>query len=113
MSEDSELEDVAAILEDETARAILAATGEQAMSVNDLAARLDASKPTIYRRIERLEECALVDVHVQPDTAGHHEKVLSATFDRLTVELSDGEFTYRVDRIEPMADRLTRFIEEM
>lgn len=112
MSED-DLEAVAAILEDEVARTILAATNEQPMSVNDLAEQMDTSKSTIYRRIERLEACELVDAQVRPDTDGHHEKVFSATFDRLTVELDNGDYTYHVERTEPMADRLMRFIEQL
>lgn len=83
------------------------------MTANDLAERIDASKPTIYRRIEQLEACDMLETQVRPDADGHHEKVFSATFDRLTVELDDGDYTYRVERIEPMADRLTRFVEQL
>lgn len=113
MSEECDLETVAAIIEDECARTILAETSVRAMTVNELADRMDASKPTIYRRIDDLEACGLVAARVRPDDEGHHEKVFTATFDRLTVELDDGTYDYELERTEPMADRLTRFVERL
>ena len=113
MGEERDLETIAGFLEDETARTILAATSVEPMTVKDLTDHVEASKPTIYRRIERLEDHDLLDAHVQPDRAGHQENVYRATFDRLTVELDDGTYSYRLERTERMADRLARFIGEL
>lgn len=113
MSEDGDLEAIAGLLEDETARAILAETSVEPMTVKDLTAHVDASKPTIYRRLEALQEQDLVRARILPDVDGHQERVYRATFDRLTVELADGTYSFEVHRQERMADRLARFIDEL
>lgn len=112
MSEDGDLEALAGIFQDETARTILAKTSTQAMTVNELASHVDASKPPIYRRIERLEEYDLLTASIQP-TGSHQETVYRATFDRLVLDLEDGTYSYQIERTERMADRLTRFIEQI
>lgn len=113
MSGEGDLGTVAGFLEDETARTILAETSAEPMTVNELTERVDASKPTIYRRVEQLETADLLDASIRPDAAGHQETVYSATFDRLTVELDDGEYSFTLERTETMPERLSRFIEEL
>lgn len=113
MSEERDLETIAGFLEDNTARLILAKTSSEPMTVNELADHIDASKPTIYRRVERLEEYDLLTVSIRPTSGNHQEKVFAATFDRLTIDLEDGEYSYQLERTERMADRLTRFIEQL
>jgi predicted transcriptional regulator len=113
MAEEADLETIAGILEDETARRILAETSSEHMTVNELATHLNASKPTIYRRIEQLEDRALVSATIQPTETGPQEKVFQATFDRLVVSLDDGTYSYDIERTERMADRLTRFVDQL
>ncbi|WP_436925829.1 helix-turn-helix domain-containing protein [Halosimplex amylolyticum] len=114
MSEDPDLETVAGLLEDETARAILTETSQEPMSASTLAERCDASGPTIYRRLERLRDSGLVVERTEPDPAGgHHRKVYAPNLRRVTVELRDGSFAIDIDRREDMADRFTRLIEGM
>lgn len=112
MSEDGDLETLAGFFEDDAARTILAETSTQPMTVNELADRLDVSKPTIYRRIERLEEYDLLTASIRP-SGSHQEKVYRATFDRLILSLEDGTYSYRIERTERMADRLTRFVDQL
>ncbi len=112
VSEDPDLETVAGLLEDATARAILTETSQEPMSVSTLERRCDASGPTIYRRLERLRECDLVVERTRPDPdGGHHRQVYAPNLGRVTVELRDGEFHLEIDRREDMADRFTRLIE--
>lgn len=113
MSEDTPLDEVAGAIEDDVARAILAETNVEPMSVDELAGRVDASKPTIYRRLQLLEELGVIEGRTRLDEAGDHYDVYAATFRRLTVELRDGEYDFRIERTEPMADKFTRFIEQM
>jgi predicted transcriptional regulator len=113
MAEEGDLETIAGILEDETARRILANTSSEPMTVNELATHLDASKPTIYRRIERLEDNELLAATIRPSESGPQEKVFQATFDKLVVSLDDGTYSYSIERTERMADRLTRFIDQL
>jgi predicted transcriptional regulator len=82
------------------------------MSAKRLSERCDASKPTIYRRIERLEDAELLVEQTRPDPDGNHYSVYAANLKRVTVELADGEFSLRVEREgTDAADRLTSMWE--
>lgn len=114
MSEGDEIERIAAVLEDRTARAILTETSEEPMSATTLSERCGVSEPTIYRRLEDLRECELLVERTKPDPdRGHHRTMYSTNFERLTVELRDGRLDLRIDRREDPADRFTRLIEGM
>jgi len=111
-SEDADIADVAALLDDEYARAILAATSEEACSADELAERIDASPPTVYRRLDRLREHDLVDARQELDPDGHHYEVFSARLARVNVELEDGEYSVSIERRErDAADRFTELFE--
>lgn len=113
MSEDCAIEDIAALLEDETARTILTATSVEPMSATALSERCGVSEPTIYRRLEDLRECNLVEEQTKPDlSGGHHEKVYQPRLERVTVSLEDGEMQLEIHRRqETMADRFTELVE--
>ncbi|NEU56078.1 winged helix-turn-helix domain-containing protein [Halorussus sp. MSC15.2] len=114
MSEDCDVEDIAALLEDETVRTILTATSIEPMSANALSERCGASEPTIYRRLEDLRAYDLVESQTRLDTAaGHHHKVYSPRLERVTVELVEGSLTVEVSRREDVADRFTDLVEGM
>lgn len=114
VSEESDIEDVAALLEDPTARTILTETSVQPMSANALTERCDASGPTVYRRLDDLRACDLLAERTRPDPEdGHHRTVYSTNLERIAVELDGGELHLEIDRREDMADRFTRLIEEM
>ncbi|WP_337250411.1 winged helix-turn-helix domain-containing protein [Halosegnis marinus] len=106
---DPGFETVVALLDDEYARAVLAATDGRARSATELAATLDASKQTVYRRLERLREAGLVAEATRPRSDGHHETVYTATLERVSVELREGEFAVEVetDGERDAADTLT------
>lgn len=112
MSEDSELTSIVDLLDDEYARAILAATSIEPMSAEQLAERCEASPPTVYRRLDRLREYDLVDAEQQLHPQGHHYEVFSARLSRVEIELEDGTFHVEVDRRErDVADRFTELFE--
>lgn len=114
MTDEDVLEDIAALLEDDCARTILAATSMRPMTAKELASRCDVSGPTIYRRIEDLRELDLIETRTRPDTeGGHHEQLYTATLSKVSVTLADGSFEVSVDRHEPLADRFTRLVEGM
>jgi len=111
---DPDLETVAGLLEDETVREILTQTSLELMSARRLKDRCDASGPTIYRRLERLRETDLLVERTRPDPEdGHHRHVYAPNLDRVVVELDEGVLSLTVERREPMADRFTRFVEEI
>lgn len=112
MSAGDDIERIAAVLEDQTARTILIETSQEPMSATMLSERCGVSEPTIYRRLEDLRECDLLVEGTKPDPAGgHHRTMYTTNFERLTVELRNGAFEIRVDRREDPADRFTRLIE--
>lgn len=114
MSEGDDIERIAAVLEDPTARKILTETSTEPMSATTLSERCDVSEPTIYRRLEELRECELLVEQTQLDPdRGHHRTMYATNFERLTVELQNGQLEIQVDRREDPADRFTRLIEGM
>lgn len=112
MSEDCAIEDIAALLEDETARTILTATSVEPMSATALSERCGVSEPTVYRRLEDLREHNLIEERTRPDpSGGHHHQVYAPRLERVTIELRDGTLTLDVQREQDMADRFTDLIE--
>lgn len=109
MSEAPGFETVVGLLDDEHAREILAATSIEPMGSADLAERCDASRQTVYRRLDRLQAAGLVAERTRPRPDGHHDTVYLATLDGLRVQLREGEYHFELDRHDPdMADELER-----
>jgi DNA-binding transcriptional ArsR family regulator len=107
-------DEVLSLLDDEYARAILIETSREPMSADALTERCDASPPTIYRRIDRLDEHDLVEAEQELDPDGHHYKTYRARMERVSVELDDGQLVVDVQRAdETAADRFTRLYEEL
>lgn len=113
VTEGADVEEVAAVLDDEASRCILLHAHSHHMAVSELAECCDVSEPTIYRRLERLQDLELVAERTVPDRDGHHYAEYRTTLDRLTVDLTEEGFVVEVSRIERAADRFTRLIEEM
>lgn len=109
---DPENTSVISLLDDEYARAILVEASREALSASALADRCNASEPTIYRRIEQLQEADLVVEQQQLDPDGHHFKTFQTRVERVTIEIEDGDCTIDVSRREvDAADRFTRLFE--
>ena len=120
MSEDRDLAVVLDLLSDEYARAILAATSTEPMTAKALSEHCDASLPTIYRRIERLDEHDLIEERVEVDADGHHRDVYSARLAAFSLELEDGAYEHDLEvterdpfHEEDTVDRLTRMWEDL
>ena len=111
MSEDESRAELLALLEDDYVRDILAATDQQPMTAPELAEACDASRPTIYRRIDRLKEHDLLSESVRPSEDGHQRRVYVSRFRELSVELVDGTYKFTVERGEDPADRFTAMWE--
>jgi len=108
------VEDIGGFLGDRTARRILIETSQQPMSVESLSDAADASKPTIYRRLEDMRRCDLLieGTKIDPE-AGHHHTVFSTDLERIVVELQAHGIEYELHHREAMEDRFTRLIEEL
>lgn len=84
--------DVFALLDDEYARSLLAATSHEPMTAPELSDQCEMSLSTVYRRLNDLEDCGLVTGSVVPNADGHHETRYEATLEQLTITLDGGEF---------------------
>lgn len=71
-------EELLELLGDEYTRCVLRAITDQARTGREIVEATDASKPTVYRRLDQLEEAGLVDVTQKIDPDGHHCKQFSA-----------------------------------
>lgn len=113
VGDDCDVDTIGSLLADECARTILTETATEPLSAEELSERCEVSPPTVYRRLNELEEYNLVTKQTHPDAEGHHYNVYTATLDRIVVELTEDGLTLRLARRERMADRFTQFIGDM
>lgn len=92
------------LLSDDYVRAIFAELGDGSRSARELVDRCDASKPTVYRRLNRLESAGLVRTRMALHPDGHHRKEFAVDFERLTLDFEGGELTASVDLDAPSDD---------
>ncbi|WP_423744232.1 winged helix-turn-helix domain-containing protein (plasmid) [Haladaptatus sp. SPP-AMP-3] len=112
MSGDPSPADLFSLLDDEYARAILTKTSNQPMSAQTLSTECDASLPTIYRRLNDLEEENLVEKRTQLEADGNHRAVYEAAVGHVEIDIADGDLTVHVTERDT-ADRFTQVWEEM
>lgn len=109
VTDETDLADVVALLDDEHVRSILVLTSEKPLSANELADRCDVSDSSIYRRVDRLVEADLLTEQTRPRSDGHHETVYVSALGRFELVVRDGEMDWTVERAEgDVADELTR-----
>ncbi|POG54308.1 ArsR/SmtB family transcription factor [Haloferax marisrubri] len=123
MSEEPALGDILDLLSDEYARDILAATSTKPMSAQELADECEMSKPTVYRRVERLQAYGLLDEQTEIRTSNNHYSVYTATLSEFSVALDDGSFESSLTRTDDesfpgeeetdTADRFKRMWEDL
>lgn len=95
------------LLDDDCARAILTKTSVQPMSAQTLSTECDASLPTIYRRLNELEECGFVEKRTRPNPDGNHRAVYEATVEHVGIDIVDGDLSVTVTERDA-ADRFTQ-----
>jgi len=79
------------LLSDDCAREILAVVAEEPTPARNISERLDVSRTTVYRRLDRLEEAGLLDAQLAYDPDGHHRKEFRLAVDQLAVTVdADG-----------------------
>ncbi|ELZ44467.1 DNA-binding transcriptional regulator [Halorubrum californiense DSM 19288] len=114
MAEDCPPNEVFALLDDEYARSLLSATSHEPMTASELSNQCEMSESTVYRRLNKLEECGLVRAVQVPDPDGNHKKQYEAQLDELVVSLNDGEFELNLQtttRTQQYADAFTNLWE--
>jgi DNA-binding transcriptional ArsR family regulator len=78
-----EATEVVSLLSDEYAREVLRVLVADPLSARDLVDRLDMSRATVYRRLDRLESAGVLESSLRIDPEGHHRKRYRVVVDRL------------------------------
>lgn len=87
---------ICSVLDDEFTREVLEAVAAEEKTVRELTADCDASRTTIYRRLDRLEDAGLVDVEMTYDSDGHHRRRYRARRSTLTLALDGDGLSVRI-----------------
>lgn len=88
--------DLLEVLDDDHSRDILEAISAEPKPARALVEECDASRSTVYRRLDRLAEAGLVESGMELDADGHHRTIFEATLEELTFDIRDGEISLRV-----------------
>lgn len=111
--DDRSIEDILDTIGDEHARRVLAAISREPKSAKDLAAECDLSLPTVYRRIEMLDEYDLVTDETLVADDGNHFKVYKSNFESTVITLEDDEYKVRIYREENLPDRFSQLWDDL
>jgi predicted transcriptional regulator len=108
LSED-QLTTIADLLADEYAKAVLEEISRKPMTIPELTTHLDASRTTVYRRIQTLSELDLVESQIRPEPGGTDATAYAATLSEITIILESGSFEAEVTHTDTDAvDRLNQ-----
>jgi predicted transcriptional regulator len=107
------IEDVLDTIGDQHARQVLAAISREPKSAKELADECDLSLPTVYRRIEMLEEYDLVRDRTLVAEDGNHYKVYESNFESTVISLEDDEYQMQIYREENLPDRFSQLWDEL
>lgn len=88
------------LLSDDYVREFLAAIREEAKPARQIAEECDTSRPTAYRRLNRLCEAGLVTERMEYEADGHHRRTFSAAVDRVAIELGESGFEAAVTPVD-------------
>ena len=113
MDDDRSIEEVLDTIGDRHARHVLAAISRDPKSAKELAEECDLSLPTVYRRIEMLEEYDLIDDQTLVADDGNHYKVYESNFESTVISLEDDEYRVRIYREENLPDRFGQLWDEL
>ncbi|MFB6305371.1 MAG: ArsR/SmtB family transcription factor [Haloferacaceae archaeon] len=113
MAEEGRTEEFLDTIGDRTARRVLATVEREPRSAKEIASRLDLSLPTVYRRLETLDDHDLVTDRTLVADDGNHYKVYDCTFESTVVSLEGGEYEVRVFRSDSVPDRFRRLWDEL
>jgi len=89
---DSQQVDAAELLDllgDEYTREVLQTLADEPRTGREIVAAADASKATVYRRLDRLSEAGLITSATKLDPDGHHREQFWLTFDGATCSVTE------------------------
>ena len=77
------------LLDAEYTRTILEEAGEGAKSARAIAEACGASRATVYRRLDCLQDVGLVETGMEIDADGHHRTVFESTLESVSVDVTE------------------------
>ena len=87
------------VLGDEDCRAILLATGDEALSASELSEACDLPLSTTYRKLDRLTDAGLLSEGIRLRRSGKHTSEYVRSVDDVHVSIdTEGGFALTVDR---------------
>lgn len=113
VDDDRPIEEILNTIGDEHARTVLAAVSRDPRSAKELAEACDLSLPTIYRRLDLLDDHDLVTERTVVTDEGNHYSVYECNFDSTVISLEDDEYRVRIYRRENVPDRFTQLWDEL
>ncbi|WP_324759993.1 ArsR/SmtB family transcription factor [Haloarcula sp. GH36] len=105
MDRDWDPETIFDVLGSEEVRRVLAAANLEPVSVQQLADGLDASEPTIYRRVDVCQEYDLLTEDTRVDEDGNHYKVYETNLERICLEPDGAGFEVTLELHREFVDR--------
>jgi len=113
VDDEKSIEEILDTIGDEHARRVLAAISRESRSAKELAEECDLSLPTVYRRIEMLEEYDLVQDHTLIAEDGNHYKEYESNFESTVISLREDEYEVKIYREENLPDRFNQLWDEL
>lgn len=95
------------LLGDEYTRQVLETIADEPMGGREIAEATAISRPTVYRRLNRLEEVGLVETQMELCPSGNHHKQFQAVLEIASFQLDGGELTASVRTEDTASDRRT------
>jgi DNA-binding transcriptional ArsR family regulator len=95
------------LLGDEYTRQVLETIADEPMGGREIAEATAISRPTVYRRLNRLEEVGLVETQMELCPSGNHHKQFQAVLEIASFQLDGGELTASVRTEHTASDRRT------
>lgn len=77
------------LLGDEYACRIIGALDGEQLSASTLVERCEMSRPTVYRRLDRLEDAGLVDVHTERGHNGQEHRQFSLAVEEIQFQVDE------------------------
>lgn len=113
MSGVSDPDELLELLGDEYVRSILVVTSRRPQSVKEISDECGVAQSTIYRRLDDMVDCHLLEERTELVADGSHHRIYEAKLSHLDLEVADGELRIEMDYEESAAERFTRIWDDI
>lgn len=90
---DVEVQELLSLLSDEYALEILGAISERSLAAAEIAEKLEISRATVYRRLDRLVSAGVVDASLEREPGGIHRQRYQTTLDKVVLSVREDAVT--------------------